>query len=361
MISISITNEMLRRIVAIESCKLRFAGDTMPVSVSARLRKISRKKSTFASNAIEGNPLSEAQANEAIESTSRHFLKPEEEIRNYYLALEMLDECLAEGRPFSKALVLEVQKLIVKGESAEKAGLRGPMPPGVLFAVYDSQTGRPEYIPPEASEVEPLLDELVRYVEESDDHPLVKAGVIHYQLVTIHPFEDGNGRTARIMSGYYLGLSGFGFGGIGSLDEYFAYDASEYYRSLQMGLPALYYQGRCDPPHPEIWMEYFLRMVELYARKASDLASAATSEAAAASLSHLKPRERAFYEHLVEQGVESFAPVDMARVFGVSNRTIINWSAALAANGLLEPVLVKQRIRSYKTVFPGKPLEADEL
>lgn len=350
MIAVALNNEMLNRIVAIENCRVRFPGGRMPAPLSAKLRKNSKKKSTYASNKIEGNPLTEEQANNAIEGQSRHRLKPEEEIRNYYAALELLDKRLAQKRPFDKELVLEVQRLVVKGSGWEKTGIRKPMPPGVLFAVYDSTTGEPEYIPPEAADIEPLLDELVRYVAESNDHPLVKAGVTHYQLVTIHPFEDGNGRTARLMSGYYLDLCGFDFGGLGSLEEYFAYDIDEYYRSLQMGLPALYYDGRDNPPHPEIWIEYFLRMVELYAQAASSVAESSASEALTASLSHLRPRERAFWERLVEDGVAEFAPVDMASIFGVSNRTIINWSAKLAEHGLLEPQLVKQRIRSYKVV-----------
>ena len=350
MISPTITNEMLGRIVSIENCRAMFPGSRIVPAISSRLRKNSRKKSTYASNKIEGNPLTESQADDALESSKRHFLKPEQEIRNYYAALEFLESALERRVEFSKDLVLEVQRLIVKGESAEKAGLRGPMPPGVLFAVYDAQTGNPDYIPPEACDVEPLLDELVRYVSESDDHPLVKAGVIHYQLVTIHPFEDGNGRTARIMSGYYLDFCGFDFGGIGSLEEYFAYDVDEYYRSLQMGLPALYYDGRDNPPHPEVWMEYFLRMVELYAQKASSVAQSDEVNTLGASLSHLKPRERAFYDRLVESGIVEYAPIDMAREFGVSNRTIINWSAKLAECGLVEPQLVKQRIRSYKVL-----------
>lgn len=349
-ISVTITNEMLKSIVAIENCRARFTGGKIPAPISARLRKNSRKRSTYASNKIEGNPLSEEQVSEVVEDERRHHLKPEEEVRNYYTALEYLEGALAERRPFDKKLILDVQRLIVRGESSEKIGIRGPMPPGVLFAVYDSVTGNADYIPPEAADVEPLLDELVRYIAESDDHPLIKAGVIHYQLVTIHPFEDGSGRTARILSGYYLDLSDFDFGGIGSLEEYFAYDSQEYYQSLQMGLPALYYEGRDNPPHPEIWMEYFLRMVELYAQRSSELAREASEGALEASISHLRPRERHFYEYLVEHQIREFTPVDMADVFGVTNRTIINWSAKLAQNGLLEPQLVRQRIRSYKVV-----------
>lgn len=78
------------------------------------------------------------------------------------------------------------------------------MPPGVLFAVYDSKTGNSDYIPPEYCDIPGLLDELVEYVNTTDDHPLIVAAVVHYQLVTIHPFEDGNGRTARLLSGYII-------------------------------------------------------------------------------------------------------------------------------------------------------------
>lgn len=94
------------------------------------------------------------------------------------------------------------------------------MPPGVLFAVYDSKTGNPDYIPPEYCDIQGLLDELIEYVNTTDDHPLIVAAVVHYQLVTIHPFEDGNGRTARLLSGYIMDLNGYGFNGIGSLEEY---------------------------------------------------------------------------------------------------------------------------------------------
>ena len=184
----------------------------LPSVTKNRLRKNSKKKSSYASNKIEGNPLTEEQANEAIDSDPhKHFLKPEQEIRNYFLALNFLEESLKKKELFSKSMILKVQSIVEKGASKEKIGLRGPMPPGVLFAVYDSETGIPEYIPPEYTDIPALLDELVEYVNTTDDHPLIIAAVVHYQLVTIHPFEDGNGRTARLMSGYILDYYGYGF------------------------------------------------------------------------------------------------------------------------------------------------------
>ena len=245
-------------------------------------------------------------------------------------------------------LILQIQALVEKGASKEKIGLRGAMPPGVLFAVYDTKSGAAEYIPPDYQEVPTLLEELVRYINTTDDHPLLVAAVVHYQLVTIHPFEDGNGRTARLLSGYVLDLNGYGFQGIGSLEEYFAYDPEEYYRSLQMGLPPLYYDGRENPPHPEIWIHYFLRMVELYSSKVCELSQNSQEEGLYESLSHLKPKETALLQYLLECRCYEFTPVEVSKAVAVSNKTIINRCVRLAAHGFVIPVIVKERIRSYK-------------
>lgn len=348
MIKVTLTNEMLKSILSIEECRQHFGSYRMPISLSNKLRKSSKKKSSYASTRIEGNPLTESQSDEVIEAKNRHFLKPEQEVRNYFAALELSEMFLKEHKSFSMGLILALQKQIVMGESRDKVGLRGPMPPGVLFAVYDDKTRRPEYIPPMWNEVRHLLDELILYVNKTDDHPLIKAAVVHYQMVTIHPFEDGNGRTARILSDYILDYYDFGFNQIGSLEEYFAYDVDEYYASLQMDLPPLYYDGRDNPPHPEIWVHYFLRMVELHAKKVVELASASVKEQYEASLSFLNKKEKAFLQYLTDNHIDSFTQSEMASVMKVTNHTITNWCASLAKNGFLTPVLVKQRIRSYK-------------
>ena len=222
------------------------------------------------------------------------------------------------------------------------------MPPGVLFAVYDSKTGNADYIPPEAKDIPELIDELVEYVNTTDDHPLIVAAIVHYQLVTIHPFEDGNGRTARLLSGYILDINGYGFNGIGSLEEYFAYDVDEYYNSIQMGLPALYYSGRDNPPHSEIWINYFLRMVLLYSNKVCDLQLSSNSDEVAGSLSYLKAREKELLLFLIQNYNREFTPKEVSEEIGVTNKTIINRLAVLSKNGFVVPNLVKQRVRSYE-------------
>ncbi len=321
----------------------------LPTNLSNRFRKNTRKRSTYASNKIEGNPVTYEQADEVIESEKRHFLKPEQEIRNYYLALELLEKKLEEKEPLSLRLLLQVQKQICDGEPNEKIGLRGAMPPGVLFAVWNDN-GTPAYIPPEYGEVPALLEKLFNYVSESSDHPLIKAAVIHYQLVTIHPFEDGNGRTARILSSYYLSLSGYGFKNIGSLEEYMSYDIEEYYDSIQMNLPVLYYDGRNDSPHGEIWIKYYLKIFSLYASKVLSIALKESSNNEKERLSHLSNKAKAFLGYLNKHNIVRFAPIDLASKLSVTNRTVINWCAELVNNGYLKPIIVNKRIRQYEMV-----------
>ena len=349
MIKVKLTNEILRYISEIDQNRFNVSNSRMPLSIVNKLRKNSKKKSTYASNRIEGNPLSEKQVDEVIDQDERkHYLRPEQEVRNYYLALNYLEEKAKNDEPFTKDLIMEVQRYVEKGASAEKIGLRGPMPPGMLFAVYDTNNGNADYIPPEYSDIPDLLDELVEYVNTTDDHPLIVAAVVHYQLVTIHPFEDGNGRTARLLSGYIMDSKGYGFNGIGSLEEYFAYDTDEYYESIQMGLPALYYSGRNEPPHSEIWINYFLRMVLLYSNKAREVSSGAVTDTVAGSLSYLRGREKELLLYLLNNYKGEFTPIEVSRSLGVTNKTVINRLSSLAKNGFVEPHIVKERIRSYQ-------------
>ena len=92
MIKAVLTNDSLRYITEIEKNRYKVSEINLPRSAASRLRKNSKKKSSYASNRIEGNPLSEEQVDEVIDRDEhKHFLKPEQEVRNYFLALKITE------------------------------------------------------------------------------------------------------------------------------------------------------------------------------------------------------------------------------------------------------------------------------
>ena len=132
------------------------------------------------------------------------------------------------------------------------------------------------------------------------------------------------------------------------MEEYFAYDIQEYYDSIQMGLPALYYSGRNNPPHPEIWINYFLRMVLLYSNRVCELSKSSDMRETEGSLSHLKKKEKELLLFLIRNCKGDFTPIEISQAFGVTNKTMINRLLNLVKNGFVIPHLVKERIRSYE-------------
>ena len=107
MIKVTITNDILNSIIEIELNRYKMSLVELSQNVLNKLRKNSKKKSSYASNKIEGNPLSEKQVDEVIESDERkHYLKPEQEVRNYFLALNYLEEKLNNNAQFKKIVAL---------------------------------------------------------------------------------------------------------------------------------------------------------------------------------------------------------------------------------------------------------------
>lgn len=85
MIKFTLTNEILKYITEIDKNRYNVSSVNLSPNIANKLRKNSKKKSSYASNKIEGNPLTENQVDEVIENDERkHFLKPEQEVRNYF-------------------------------------------------------------------------------------------------------------------------------------------------------------------------------------------------------------------------------------------------------------------------------------
>ena len=115
-----------------------------------------------------------------------------------------------------------------------------------------------------------------------------------------------------------------------------------------MGLPALYYDGRNNPPNPNIWINYFLRMVLLYSNKICEITDSKNKDEISASLTYLKVKEKGLLLFLIKNYKRDFTPIEVSHELKVTNKTIINRLGALVKNGFVKPLLANERIRAYK-------------
>ena len=128
--------------------------------------------------------------------------------------------------------------------------------------IRDSGSGGIVYMPPEAQDVPLLMADLVAWLRDETERralpiPLV-ASLAHYQYATIHPYYDGNGRTARLLTTLILHKTGYGLKGIYSLEEYYAQNLSAYYAAIAVGPSHNYYFGRAEADVTE-FVTYFCR------------------------------------------------------------------------------------------------------
>lgn len=154
------------------------------------------------------------------------------ELLNYRDAFEFVSACLNDGKPITESLVREIHQYLV----AEVRG--GNAHPGqyrtVQNYVVNSATGQVIYTPPLPAEVPPLMQQLVDWLNApSEIHPVLIAGIAQFQLVHIHPFVDGNGRTSRLLSTLCLYRTGYDFKRLFTISEYYDRDRPAFYAAIQ--------------------------------------------------------------------------------------------------------------------------------
>jgi Fic family protein len=102
-------------------------------------------------------------------------------------------------------------------------------------------------MPPEAKDVPALMTQLVNWLNGNDNLPApLRAAIAHYQFATIHPYYDGNGRTARLLTTLILHLGGYDLKGLYALEDYYARNLESYYEALSVGPSHNYHPGRAD-------------------------------------------------------------------------------------------------------------------
>ena len=156
---------------------------------------------------------------------------------------------LPAARQITEGLIREIHKHLVEGVRG------GQGQPGqyrtVQNYVVNGQTGQVVYTPPAPSNVPFMMQQLVAWLSvDSDIQPVLISGIAQFQLVHIHPFVDGNGRTSRLLSTLCLYRSGYDFKRLFTISEYYDRKRIDFYNALQ--------QVRKDKMDLTVWLEYFL-------------------------------------------------------------------------------------------------------
>jgi Fic family protein len=248
---------MARSLMEIEAARAVVERTPLPPTAEAELRRRARLRSTHYSTRIEGNRLSLAEAERVISeagATVQGRERDVREVRNYWHALLRVEEWAAQGKPLTDDLIRRLHALVEHGARARPTPYRDGQ-----NVIRDSATGAIVYLPPEAKDVPGLMQALVAWANQAQQDglpvPLI-AGLVHYQFVTIHPYFDGNGRTARLLATFILHRGGYGLNGFFSLEEHHARDLAGYYNSLATHPHHNYYAGRADVDLTS-WLEYF--------------------------------------------------------------------------------------------------------
>jgi Fic family protein len=183
---------------------------------------------------IEGTRLTLDQAQRLLAGEQISDADPDDvrELLNYRQAFEFVSEYLDSGAPVTEGLIREIHKQLVKGVRGGKAA------PGqyrkVQNYVVHSATGKMVYVPPSAQEVPPMMHEMVAWLNRPGQvHPVLVAGVAQFQLVHIHPFLDGNGRTSRLLTALCLYREGYDFKRLFTISEYYDRNRAAFYAAIQ--------------------------------------------------------------------------------------------------------------------------------
>lgn len=233
----------------------------------ALLRRQAILRMAHTSTSIEGNRLAEFQVGKVLEGqTVSAPQKDVLEVENYYKALQKLEEMAKRKNTITLSEILLLHTIVISG-LVEKQKM-GNFRPGDVYVVDDLGGGKEKvrFKAPSAKKVSKLINDLLDWLDKSKKegiHPIVRAAILHLQFVTIHPFTDGNGRVARLLTQLQLYRDGWDFRKIIVLEDYYNRDRRSYYNAEN------YAQGADFQEDMDFttWLEYFTSGFLVEARK----------------------------------------------------------------------------------------------
>ncbi len=229
-------------LILIEAYKEAATSLLLPPDWRAQLDRLNRVRAVYGTTMLEGNPLSEAEVSQQIdivenpeEAAKRKATREQQQIRNAGLAQTWVRARFAPDRaPLSVNDILHMHRLITE-KSDEDHNTPG------TFRTFQVVVGSPEFggvhkCAPHAN-VPRLMDEYVEFVNSRQmqhGHPVIRALLSHFFLLTIHPFGDGNGRVSRLVEAGILFQGGYNVLGFYGLSNYFYRNEIQYKTTLQV-------------------------------------------------------------------------------------------------------------------------------
>ena len=179
-----------------------------PILPSDRIEffKNSILEEAVASSQVEGAATTTEVARDMLKTGRTPRNESEQMIFNNLRAIEYISEFVDNNIDFK--LIIDLHKIMTANTDAEKYS--GDFRDGEVY-VTDHVDGEIAYIPPDWKEITVLMGELCEFIndEKTFIHPIIKASIIHFMIGFIHPFKDGNGRTARALFYWYLLKKGY--------------------------------------------------------------------------------------------------------------------------------------------------------
>jgi len=253
-----LTNSIVKRLTEIAEAKAIIERAKILPQQELKLRRQAIIRMTHSSTAIEGNMLSIDQvealyANKRIDAPERDVY----EVENYLKAIKHIDEVIKSKKLLTEKTLLKIHKLVTdKTLPKEKSGVYRKGPVYVVKQMF-GVTKEIVYTGPEASKVEKLCHNLINWINASESesiNPVIVAGIVHQEIAAIHPFADGNGRTARAMATLVLYQRGYDFRKLFALEDYYNKDRQKYYGAINIGKK--YEERQIDFTS---WLDYFVK------------------------------------------------------------------------------------------------------
>ena len=279
----TISNKILKNIGVIDASREVIASMPLIPGWEVKLKKEAMERTIHHSVRLDGNPLSMEDIKDILDGKEINRSDLEiQEATNYKNALKFIEHIISQigiGRSYVLTLdtIMEFHhQLVNKIIDQSQAGLFRMR----QVVLKNTKTGEVSYLPPPAAEVPYLMEDLINWInsEHSKEiHPVIKAGIIHFEFSRVHPYTVANGAVARLVSLLILFLEDYRLRGFVSLDEYFAEDPFLYFHTLQ----TVFNQRVIDSHERDLtpWLEYFCEGVAVEFSKTKERVKRVSSEA----------------------------------------------------------------------------------